>query len=100
MLLGALAALVAAWAVVSLATLPPLDRPLAAEELDGWQIGLAVGGVTLYAAAAVGYLALYRRRGARFALAVAFAFGLLARSDGRDRVGAQLADLLVGVARC
>jgi class 3 adenylate cyclase len=79
-LLGALAALVVAWAVVSLATLPPLDRPLAAEQLDGWQTGLAVAGVALYAAAAGGYLALYRRRGARFALAVAFAFGLLAEA--------------------
>ena len=46
---GALAALIAAWAVVSLAALPPLDRPLAAEQLDGWQIGLAVAGVALYA---------------------------------------------------
>ena len=60
--LGALAALIAAWAVVSLAALAPLDRPLAAEQLDGWQIGLAVAGVALYAAAAGGYLALYRRR--------------------------------------
>ena len=80
LLLGALTALVAAWAVVSLATLPPLDRPLAQEELDGWQIGLAAGGVALFGAAAVGYLALYRRRGARFALAVAFAFALLAEA--------------------
>ena len=79
-LLGALATLVVAWAVVSLAKLPPLADPLAAEQLDGWQIGLAVAGVALYAAAAGGYLALYRRRGARFALAVAFAFGLLAEA--------------------
>ena len=79
-LLGALATLVAAWAVVSLATLPPLDRPLAAEQLDGWQIVLAFAGVALYAAAAAGYLLLYRRRGAQFALAVAFAFGLLAQA--------------------
>ena len=79
-LLGALGTLVAAWAVVSLTTLPPLDRPLAAEELDGWQIALAFVGVALYAAAAIGYLILYRRRGAQFALAVAFAFGLLAQA--------------------
>ena len=98
-LLGALATLVAAWAVVSLTGVPPLDRPLAAEQLDGWQIVLAFAGVALYGAAAGGYLVLYRRRGAPFALAVAFAFGLLAAGDGRDRVGAQLADLLVGVAR-
>jgi class 3 adenylate cyclase len=79
-LLGALATLVVAWAVVSLAKFPPLADPLAAEQLDGWQIGLAVAGVVLYAAAAGGYLALYLRRGARFALAVAFAFGLLAEA--------------------
>lgn len=79
-LLGALATLVVAWAVVSLTTVPPLDRPLAAEELDGWQVVLAVAGVALYAAAAVGYFVLYRRRGARFALGVAFAFGLLAEA--------------------
>ena len=80
MLLSALATLVVAWAVVSLASLPPLADPLATEQLDGWQIGLAVAGVALYAAAAVGYLALYRRRRTRFALAVAFAFGLLAEA--------------------
>src|SRR6476620_2221677 len=45
LLLGAVAALVVAWAVVSLASLPPLADPLATEELDGWQIGLAVAGV-------------------------------------------------------
>jgi class 3 adenylate cyclase len=79
-LLGALATLVAAWAVVSLTSVPPLDRPLAAEQLDGWQIALAVAGVALYVAAAIGYLSLYHRRGDRFALAVAFAFGLLAQA--------------------
>jgi adenylate cyclase len=80
LLLGGLATFVVAWAVVSLASLPPLADPLATEELDGWQIGLAAAGVALYAAAAGGYLALYRRRGARFALAVAFAFALLAEA--------------------
>src|SRR4029453_15654682 len=80
LMLGALATLVAAWALVSLTTVPPLDRPLAAEELDGWQIVLAFAGVVLYTAAAVGYFILYRRRGTLFALAVAFAFALLAES--------------------
>ena len=79
-LVGALATLVAAWAVVSLTGVPPLDQPLAAEQLDGWQIVLAFAGVALYGAAAGGYLVLYRRRGAPFALAVAFAFGLLAEA--------------------
>ncbi len=79
-LLGALATLVAAWAVVSLTSVPPLDHPLAAEQLDGWQIALAVAGVALYAAAAIGYFLLYHRRHDQFALAVAFAFGLLAQA--------------------
>jgi class 3 adenylate cyclase len=79
-LLGALATFVAVWALVSLAKLRPLAGPLAAEQLDGWQIGLAVAGVAGFALAAGGYLALYRRRGARFALGVAFAFGLLAEA--------------------
>ena len=38
---------------------------LGAEQLDGWQITLAVIGVVLYATAAFGYFRLYRRRRAR-----------------------------------
>jgi class 3 adenylate cyclase len=79
-LLAALVAVIAGWAVVSLAELPPLDAPLAAERLDGWQIALAVLGVALYAFAALGYLRLYLRRRSRFALAVAASFGLLAEA--------------------
>jgi adenylate cyclase len=80
LLTGGLALLVIAWTVVSLAKLPPLAHPLKGEQLDGWQIGLAAGGVALYVLAARGYLALYRRRGALFALAVGFAFCLLAEA--------------------
>ena len=47
-LLGGLAAVVLAWAVFSLAGLPPLDDPLAAEQLDGWQLILAAFGVALF----------------------------------------------------
>ncbi|MBW3592574.1 MAG: adenylate/guanylate cyclase domain-containing protein [Actinobacteria bacterium] len=74
----ALGVLFAAWAVVSLAELPPLAAPLEGEELEGWQRTLTVPGVLLYAAAALLYYRLYRRRGARFVFAVAFAFALLA----------------------
>jgi class 3 adenylate cyclase len=80
LLLGLLAAAVAGWAVVSLAELPPLDKTLEAEQLDGWQIALAAVGVALYAFAALGYLHLYFRRRARFLLAVSVAFALLAES--------------------
>src|SRR5262249_22366547 len=61
-LIGALAAAMAVWAAVSLAEIAPLAGELGHEELNGWQIALAGVGVVLYAAAAVGYGALYRRR--------------------------------------
>ncbi len=77
-LLGALAAVLAGWATVSLAEWWPLDEPLAVEELDGWQLGLAIAGVLLYSVAAAGYFRLYRRRRERFVFVVALAFGLLA----------------------
>jgi len=79
-LLGALGALVVAWAAVSLAELPPLDDPLAAEQLDGWQLLLAAIGVALFGIAAFGFFRLYRRRQERFVLAIALAFVLLAEA--------------------
>jgi len=74
------AAAMAAWALVSLAELPPLDQPLEPDQLDGWQVVLAVLGVVGYLIAAAGYLRLYRRRGAWFPLMVALSFGLLAEA--------------------
>src|SRR5262245_60534813 len=79
-LLGVVAALTTAWAVVSLAELPPLDGPLAAERLDGWQLILAALGVALYGLAAFGFLRLHRQRQERFVLAFALAFVLLAEA--------------------
>jgi class 3 adenylate cyclase len=79
-LLATLGAIVAAWAIVSLAELPPLDGPLAAEELDGWQLLLAAVGVALYGIAAFGFFRLHRRRHERFVLAFALAFVLLAEA--------------------
>jgi class 3 adenylate cyclase len=69
-----------AWAAISLAELPPFDDPLAAEQLDGWQLVLAAIGIALFAIAALGFLHLYRRRPERFVLAFALAFVLLAES--------------------
>jgi adenylate cyclase len=77
LLLGALIALMALWGIVSLAELPPLDGPLAAEQLDGWQLVLAAIGVLLYGAASLGFIRLYRRRNARFVFAFTLAFVLL-----------------------
>jgi adenylate cyclase len=70
----------AAWAAVSLAELEPLEGELGAEQLDGWQITLAALGVVLYAAAAIGYYRLYRRRRVPFLLGVALSFALLAEA--------------------
>ena len=80
LLTGALLGLLALWGVVSLTEWPPLDEPLAVEELDGWQLSLAAAGVALFSLAALGYFRLYRRRSARFVLAVAVAFLLLAEA--------------------
>src|SRR5262245_13690999 len=79
-LLGVVAAVGATWAVVSLAELPPLTDPLAAERLDGWQLILAALGVALYGVPAFGFLRLHRRRQERFVLAFALAFVLLAEA--------------------
>jgi adenylate cyclase len=80
LLTGALLALLVLWGVVSLAEWPPLDEPLATEELDGWQLTLAAAGVALFGLAALGFFRLYRRRGAAFVFAVAVAFLLLAEA--------------------
>jgi adenylate cyclase len=80
LLLGAVFALMAIWAVVSLAELPPLDGPLEVEQLDGWQLVLAAVGVGLYGLAALGFIGIYRRRRARFVFAFTLAFALLAEA--------------------
>jgi adenylate cyclase len=67
-----------AWAIVSVAAVPPLDNPLQPEDLHGWQLVLAAAGVLAYAIAAARYLRLYSRRRARLLLVIALAFGLLA----------------------
>ena len=79
-IIALLAVLVAGWAVISLAELPPLDDPLFAEQLDGWQLILAALGCALYGIAAFGFLRLHRRRQERFVLAFALAFVLLAEA--------------------
>jgi class 3 adenylate cyclase len=80
LLLGLLFALMALWAVVSLAELPPLDDPLAAEQLDGWQLVLAATGIALYALAALGFVRIFRRRRERFVFAFVLAFAFLAEA--------------------
>jgi class 3 adenylate cyclase len=80
LLLGGLVVLMAVWGFVSLAELPPLDTPLGAEQLDGWQLLLAAVGLALYGVAAFGFVRLYQRRQARFVFAFTLAFAFLAEA--------------------
>jgi adenylate cyclase len=75
-----LIAVLVAWGVVSAAQVPPLDRPLVAEDVESTLVALAVAAVPLYAFAAARYVRLYRRRGDRLAAAVAAAWILLAEA--------------------
>jgi class 3 adenylate cyclase len=79
-LLGALGLVLGTWAFLSLAQLPPLDTPIPLEQIDGWEAVFAAVGVAFYGVAAVGYLRIYNRRGARFVIVVTVAFALLAEA--------------------
>jgi class 3 adenylate cyclase len=72
--------LIVAWGVVSILELWPLDSPVSLEQLNGYQVVLAVIGLVFYAFAAAGYLRIYLRRQQQFVLAVAVAFTLLAEA--------------------
>jgi adenylate cyclase len=74
-----LAALVAVWAVASLAGLPFLERPFP-DDAPGALRAIAVAGVVLYAIAAIRYWSVFRGRGAVLPLAIAIAFVLLAEA--------------------
>ena len=80
LLVAALVGLLLLWGAVSLTETWPLDSPIAAEQLDGWQVALAVAGIALFALAAAGYFRIYRRRRATFVFAVTFALALLAEA--------------------
>ena len=68
--------LLAGWAAASLAQVPLLDRP-PPDEIPLLFRAVAPVGVVLYAYAAVGYLALFRRRRRLLPLAIAIAWILL-----------------------
>ncbi len=68
-----------AWAVASLAGVPPLDQVLEAERAP-WLLTLVPFGVAAYAFAAWRYLGIYRARRRPLPLAVATAFVLLAEA--------------------
>jgi class 3 adenylate cyclase len=68
-----------AWAVASLAGVPPLDRVIESERAP-WLLGLLPFGVAAYAFAAWRYLQIYRARHRPLPLVVAVAFVLLAEA--------------------
>jgi adenylate cyclase len=80
LLRASLGALLVAWAVISITSTPPLDRPLPPGEADGWLRSAALIGVPLYAFAAWRYLQLLRRRQIFLLAAVTAAFALLAEA--------------------
>jgi class 3 adenylate cyclase len=80
LLLGGLIAVMIAWAVASLAALPPLDGPPPAREALGPLTVAAIVTVGLYAFAAARTFDLWRRRGGLVLLTVAVAFVLLAET--------------------
>jgi adenylate cyclase len=76
---GALALLLIAWAIGSLAGVPFLDRPLEEEAPIAFRL-LAPVGIGLYAFAALRYLRIFRARQRMLPLSVAIAFLLLAEA--------------------
>ena len=99
LLLGGLFVVMVAWAVVSLTETRPLDEPLGAEQLDGWQTVLAVLGVALLRAGGTRLLPAVPAPSRAFRVRVRDRLRAARGGDGRHRVGAQLAALVVGVAR-
>ncbi len=74
----ALLGLMILWAVWSVASLPPLNRP--PQFAEGFPFWLAVPAVLLYAASAIRYVQLWRRHQSLMLLTVPSAFILLAES--------------------
>ena len=72
--------LMAIWAVVSLASLPPLDGATPVERASGPLIVLAAVGVAAYAYAAARYFVMYSRSRATVLFSVAIACTLLAEA--------------------
>jgi adenylate cyclase len=73
-------AVIAAWAAVSLAGLPPLRRAVSPGDVALPLALLAAAGVASYGYAAVAYFRVWTRRRTLLALVVAFAFALLAEA--------------------
>ena len=79
-LLAALVAFMALWAVFSLARIPPLDGETAPERGSPFFVALALPALALYAFGGIRYVQMWRRRPAPMLLAMAAAFVLLAEA--------------------
>jgi class 3 adenylate cyclase len=88
LLRGALLAVMAGWAVVSLLSLPPLRGIAPPERASGPLLLLSVVGFALYAVAVVRYLRLPRHpASAALVIAMASAFVLLAEAEAAVAIG-------------
>jgi class 3 adenylate cyclase len=74
------AALLIAWAVVSLLDLPPLNEPPPPRDVEGPLTTVAIVAVVLYVASAVRYYLVHRRAPAAVLLSLVTAFALLAEA--------------------
>ena len=80
LLLGLVLAVIVAWAIVSLAEVGPLSRPVKPSDVTAPLAAFAGVGVVAYTYAAISYFRVYHRRRSGLAFAVAFAFALLAEA--------------------
>ena len=76
-----LVSILAAWAAVSVAETPPLDRQLTEDATDRWLFGLGVPAVLLYGIAAWRYWHLYRDRPSQVLAGVTAAWILLGEAS-------------------
>ena len=76
-----LVAILAAWAAVSVAEIPPLDRQLTEDATDRWLFGLGVPAVLLYGIAAWRYWRLYQGRPSQVLAGVTAAWILLGEAS-------------------
>jgi adenylate cyclase len=81
LLRGALLAVMAAWAAVSLLSVPPLDDPTPVERASGGLVVVAAVAVLLYALAAARYLSMVLHSGSAILLGVTSAWVLLAEAS-------------------
>ena len=81
LLRGVVLAAMAAWAAISLLSVPPLDDPTPVERASGPLVAVAAAAVVLYALAAARYLSMVLHSGSAILLGVTSAWVLLAEAS-------------------